>query len=39
MELIVISDLHLSDGYDEKTGKYSRNEDFFFDEELQRFRQ
>ncbi len=36
-ELIVISDLHLSDGYDETTGKYSRNEDFFFDEEFQRF--
>jgi UDP-2,3-diacylglucosamine pyrophosphatase LpxH len=36
-ELIVISDLHLSDGYDETTGKYSRNEDFFFDEEFKRF--
>lgn len=39
MELIVISDLHLSDGYNEKTGKYSRNEDFFFDEEFKRFLQ
>lgn len=37
MELIVISDLHLSVGYDEKTGRYSRNEDFFFDEEFKRF--
>jgi len=39
MELIVISDLHLSVGYDEKTGRYSRNEDFFFDEEFKRFLQ
>jgi len=37
MELIVISDLHLSGGYDEKTGKYSRNEDFFFDDQFERF--
>ena len=37
MELVVISDLHLSTGYNEKTGKYSRNEDFFFDEEFKRF--
>ncbi len=36
-ELIVISDLHLSDGYDETTGRYSRNEDFFFDEDFKRF--
>ena len=36
-ELIVISDLHLSDGYDKNTYKYSRNEDFFFDEEFKRF--
>jgi UDP-2,3-diacylglucosamine pyrophosphatase LpxH len=37
MELIVISDLHLSDGYNKETMKYSRNEDFFFDEEFKRF--
>ena len=37
MELIVISDLHLSAGYNEETGRYSRNEDFFFDEEFKRF--
>lgn len=37
MELIVISDLHLSVGYEEETGRYSRNEDFFFDEEFKRF--
>ncbi len=37
MELIVISDLHLSVGYNEETGRYSRNEDFFFDEEFKRF--
>ncbi len=37
MELIVISDLHLSGGYNEETGKYSRNEDFFFDDQIERF--
>lgn len=37
MDLIVISDLHLSDGYDKETEKYSRNEDFFFDKEFKRF--
>ena len=37
MELIVVSDLHLSAGYNEETGRYSRNEDFFFDEEFKRF--
>ena len=37
MELIVVSDLHLSAGYNEETGRYSRNEDFFFDEEFRRF--
>jgi UDP-2,3-diacylglucosamine pyrophosphatase LpxH len=37
MKLIVISDLHLSAGYKEETGRYSRNEDFFFDEEFKRF--
>jgi len=37
MELIVISDLHLSVGYNDQTGRYSRNEDFFFDEEFRRF--
>ena len=37
MELIVISDLHLSTGYNEDTGRFSRNEDFFFDEEFRRF--
>ncbi|MBN2591946.1 MAG: metallophosphoesterase [Sedimentisphaerales bacterium] len=35
-ELIVISDLHLSDGYDKNSERYSRNEDFFFDEEFKR---
>ncbi len=37
MELIVISDLHLSVGYNDQTGRHSRNEDFFFDEEFKRF--
>ena len=39
MELIIISDLHLSAGRNERTGKYSRNEDFFFDEEFKSFLQ
>lgn len=38
-ELIVISDLHLSAGRHPRTGKWSRNEDFFFDEEFARFLQ
>ena len=38
-ELIIVSDLHLSDGYDEETEKYSRNEDFFFDKDFERFLQ
>jgi len=35
--LIVISDLHLSDGFNEETKRYSREEDFFFDNEFKRF--
>jgi len=35
--LIVISDLHLSEGRSGKTKRYSRNEDFFFDESFCRF--
>ena len=30
-EIVVLSDLHLSAGYDETTGAYNRNEDFFYD--------
>ena len=36
-ELIVISDLHLSAGRNPKTGRWSRNEDFFFDKQFARF--
>lgn len=35
--LAVISDLHLSEGRSEVTKRYSRNEDFFFDESFCRF--
>jgi UDP-2,3-diacylglucosamine pyrophosphatase LpxH len=35
--LLVVSDLHLSEGRDPKDKKFSRNEDFFFDEEFARF--
>ncbi len=35
--LIVISDLHLSAGFNEETKCYSREEDFFFDNEFKRF--
>lgn len=30
-DLVVLSDLHLSAGYDERTGTFDRNEDFFYD--------
>ncbi len=35
--LLVVSDLHLSEGRHPETGKFSPNEDFFFDEEFSRF--
>jgi UDP-2,3-diacylglucosamine pyrophosphatase LpxH len=35
--LLVVSDLHLSEGRGPKSGKFSKNEDFFFDEEFARF--
>lgn len=35
--LLIVSDLHLSEGRHRKTKKFSRNEDFFFDEEFSRF--
>lgn len=38
-QLIIISDLHLSEGWNPKTKKLSRNEDFFFDLNFQRFLQ
>lgn len=37
--IVIISDLHLSEGRDTKTRKFSLNEDFFFDEEFDRFLQ
>jgi UDP-2,3-diacylglucosamine pyrophosphatase LpxH len=36
-DLIVVSDLHLSEGWGEKTHRISRNEDFFFDVSFRRF--
>lgn len=38
-QLIIISDLHLSEGWNPKTKRLSRNEDFFFDLNFQRFLQ
>lgn len=35
--LLVVSDLHLSEGRDARSKSFSRNEDFFFDEEFARF--
>jgi len=35
--LLIISDLHLSEGIHPSTKRFSRNEDFFFDEEFARF--
>src|SRR3712207_871278 len=37
MDIVLISDLHLSSGYDRRTGTYDRNEDFFYDGALGRF--
>jgi len=36
-DLLIVSDLHLSEGRSPKTKKVSPNEDFFFDEEFARF--
>jgi UDP-2,3-diacylglucosamine pyrophosphatase LpxH len=38
-QLIIISDLHLSEGWNPETKRLSRNEDFFFDLNFQRFLQ
>lgn len=35
--LLIVSDLHLSEGRDPRKKKFSKNEDFFFDEEFARF--
>lgn len=36
-DLAIVSDLHLSAGYDDRTGAYDRNEDFFYDAAFARF--
>jgi UDP-2,3-diacylglucosamine pyrophosphatase LpxH len=36
-DLVIISDLHLSEGRNPVTKKFNLNEDFFFDEEFNRF--
>ncbi len=38
-QLIIVSDLHLSEGWNPDTKRLSRNEDFFFDLNFQRFLQ
>ena len=35
--IVIISDLHLSEGRNPVTKKFNLNEDFFFDEEFDRF--
>jgi UDP-2,3-diacylglucosamine pyrophosphatase LpxH len=35
--IVIISDLHLSEGRDPRTKKFDLNEDFFFDEQFDRF--
>jgi UDP-2,3-diacylglucosamine pyrophosphatase LpxH len=35
--LLIVSDLHLSSGWNEETKRLSPNEDFFFDQSFQRF--
>ncbi|MCX7816744.1 MAG: metallophosphoesterase [Syntrophales bacterium] len=37
MNIVVISDLHLSEGWKSSTGRISRLEDFFFDDAFERF--
>jgi len=37
--LLVVSDLHLSEGFDEAEGVWSINEDFFFSDQFTRFLQ
>lgn len=37
--LLVVSDLHLSEGFDEVEGLWSVNEDFYFDDQFARFLQ
>lgn len=36
-DLIIVSDLHMSAGYNRRTGTYDRNEDFFYDAAFSRF--
>jgi UDP-2,3-diacylglucosamine pyrophosphatase LpxH len=36
-DFVIVSDLHLCGGYDERTGAFSRREDFFYDDAFARF--
>src|SRR6188474_2953111 len=36
-DIAIVSDLHLCAGYDERTGAFSRREDFFYDGAFARF--
>jgi len=37
LNIAIVSDLHLSEGRDPSTKKFDRNEDFFFDDQFDRF--
>lgn len=36
-DIVIVSDLHVSSGYNRRTGTYDRNEDFFYDAAFGRF--
>jgi UDP-2,3-diacylglucosamine pyrophosphatase LpxH len=36
-DLVIVSDFHMSSGYNPRTGTYDRNEDFFYDAAFSRF--
>src|SRR5262249_37773844 len=36
-DIVIVSDLHISEGYDARTGTYGRKEDFFYDRAFTRF--
>ncbi|HEX6291417.1 MAG TPA: hypothetical protein VFZ66_19695 [Herpetosiphonaceae bacterium] len=36
-DIVIVSDFHMSSGYNQRTGTFSRNEDFFYDAAFERF--
>jgi UDP-2,3-diacylglucosamine pyrophosphatase LpxH len=36
-DIVIVSDFHMSSGYNRRTGTFSRNEDFFYDAAFSRF--